>query len=100
MVGLWLNADSKGEFNAGTVLGYSDDYWMSIEMYSTLWNPHGKFQKEEIWTNKLEVMALHRKMGRSKTKWFCFGEDYSENRIACRDIAADDSVVYLVTKYL
>jgi len=92
LAGLWLNADSKDEFNASTVLGYSDDDWMSIKMYSGLWNQHGKYQKEEIWTKKLEVMVLHRKMGRSRTKWFCFGEDCSENRIACRDIAADDSL--------
>jgi hypothetical protein len=53
LTGLSLNADSKCAFNAGTVLGYSVDDWMSIKMYSGLWNPHGKFQTEEIWTNKL-----------------------------------------------
>jgi hypothetical protein len=36
LTGLWLNADSKGDFNAGTVLQYSVDDWVSIKMYSGL----------------------------------------------------------------
>jgi hypothetical protein len=30
LAGLWLNANSTDEFNAGTVSAYSDDGWMSI----------------------------------------------------------------------
>ena len=68
LAGLWLNADLKDEFNAGTVLGYSDDDWMSIKMYSGLWRVDGQLKSVVIWVNKLDLTVISRTMGHVKIK--------------------------------
>ena len=68
LAGLWLDADSKDEFNAGTVLGYRDDEWMSIKMYSVLWRVNGQLKSEVIWVNKLDLAVISRTMGYNKIK--------------------------------
>lgn len=68
LAGLWLNADSKDEFNAETVLGYSDDDLMSIKMYSGLWRVDGQLKSEVIWVNKLDLTVISRTMGHNKIK--------------------------------
>ena len=78
LTGLWLNADSNDEFNAGTVLGYSSDDWQSIKLHSDLWKVDGRIKSEQIWTNKLEITVIHRTMGKNKIKWFCFGDKISD----------------------
>ena len=90
--GLWLNADSNNEFNAGTVLGYSNDDWLSIKNYSGLWNPNGSIRKEDIWVKKLKIMVIHRQFGKLKTKWFCFGDNLLDQSLSRRDSVAGDQL--------
>jgi hypothetical protein len=68
LAGLWLNADSTDEFNAGTVLGYSSDDWQSIKLYSGLWQTDQRTQNEEIWVKKLKIIVIHRTMGKKRIK--------------------------------
>ena len=93
LTGLWLNADSNDEFNAGTVLGYSYDDWQSIKIYSGLWNPRGNIQKEEIWVKKLKVIVSHRQVGKYRTKWFRFGNICSDEGLSCLEVVFDDPSV-------
>ena len=90
--GLWLNADSNDEFNVGTILGYSDDDWLSIKKYSGLWNPKGSIQKEEIWVKKLKIMVIQRPFGKFKIKWFCFGDNLLDQSSSRRDSATCDQL--------
>ena len=66
LTGLWLNADSEDEFNAGVVLGYIVDDWMSIKMYSVLWRVDGQLKSVVIWVNKLDRTVISRTMGHNK----------------------------------
>ena len=90
--GLWLNADPNDEFNAGTVLGYSDDDWLAIKNYSGLWNPNGSIRKEDIWVKKLKIMVIHRQFGKFRIKWFCFGDNHLDQSLSRRDSVAGDQL--------
>ena len=65
LTGLWLNADSEDEFNAGTVLGYSVDDWMSIKIVFWLME---RLKSEVVWVNKLDLTVIFRTMGHNKIK--------------------------------
>ena len=41
----------------------------------------------------LGVTINHRTMGKFRTKWFCFGEKFSDQRLNCRDSLMDDHLV-------
>ena len=90
MTSLWLNADSEDEFNAGTVLGYSSEDWLSIKNYSGLWRVDGRIKPEVIWMTKLDVTVIHRTMGHNKIKWFCFGDKISDQRVSRLNTGACD----------
>lgn len=93
LASLWVNADSNDEFNAGTVLGYSSDDWKSIQLYSGLWKSNGHIKSKEIWEILLGVTINHRMMGTFRTKWFCFGEKFSDQRLNRRNNFIDDHLV-------
>ena len=96
--GLLLKAGSNDRFDAGIVLGYSDNDWDCIKKHSGLWKSDKRIKTAAHWCEKLGGHMQQREW--MNEIWFCFGQPLTSARSTHNSVETLWEIVPLAIIYL